>query len=567
MAKKNESLGEKALRYGKAYLFRGGAWGVGKEVADDIEEYREQALYDEYLSPMDDAWESKDYEQVIEIADAIINEDDIDEDIVRVATWRKARGYFNYACQRAVPNVSFLDERNRETLDLFEKSLGCFHDYGNQYGWDDEVIDWIMLIHDLLEELVDARNCAICLLDSENRDIRTKALEVYKSNTNILLEECGAFTESVDYSKRKYVFLGKDIQKIGGTYQWIDDERVIDWIFTLDQRPSDMVFPIGRPQPGLYMAHPVLTNRYYPMETAEEKLFMEKVIEFCWLVQCLGATEVSFHSNKGLSVSQGMESSRTIKADVGVKKVGVGGEYGNTQKYDEGNTLGQKVELVQRFTPQHQAYCPNDLVWLDSDSQWKMLVKQRLEGGIMEYNYKISSSETCQMSSNETNAVKANFEYMMVKVNGSYDSSLDQTFNHSEETEWSIHVEFASLEELSEDKTSGRNEGESQIEITDFEQEYLDMIKDCLEDGEIGIRERKLLDKIRVKNGISEERAKELEATLSPPQLTDDEKEYLEAFKDACEDGKVSDKQRRLLEKLRVMYGISEERSKQLEKL
>ena len=152
MAKKNESLGEKALRYGKAYLCRGGAWGVGKEVADDIEEYREQALYDEYLSPMDDAWESKDYEQVIEIADAIINEDDIDEDIVRVATWRKARGYFNYACQRAVPNVSFLDERNRETLDLFEKSLGCFHDYGNQYGWDDEVIDWIMLIHDSLEE-------------------------------------------------------------------------------------------------------------------------------------------------------------------------------------------------------------------------------------------------------------------------------------------------------------------------------------------------------------------------------------------------------------------------------
>ena len=49
-------------------------------------------------------------------------------------------------------------------------------------------------------------------------------------------------------------------------------------------------------------------------------------------------------------------------------------------------------------------------------------------------------------------------------------------------------------------------------------------------------------------------------------QLTDDKKGYLEAFKDACEDGKVSDKQRRLLEKLRVMYGISEERARELEK-
>lgn len=50
-------------------------------------------------------------------------------------------------------------------------------------------------------------------------------------------------------------------------------------------------------------------------------------------------------------------------------------------------------------------------------------------------------------------------------------------------------------------------------------------------------------------------------------QLTEDERDYLEAYKDACEDGKVSDKQRRLLEKLRVMYGISEARAKLLENM
>ena len=86
-----------------------------------------------------------------------------------------------------------------------------------------------------------------------------------------------------------------------------------------------------------------------------------------------------------------------------------------------------------------------------------------------------------------------------------------------------------------------------------------------IKDGEIGMRERQLLDKIRVKNGISEKRAQDLEASLSVPKLTDDEKEYLEAFKDACEGGKVSDKQRRLLEKIRVMYGISEERARDME--
>ena len=50
-------------------------------------------------------------------------------------------------------------------------------------------------------------------------------------------------------------------------------------------------------------------------------------------------------------------------------------------------------------------------------------------------------------------------------------------------------------------------------------------------------------------------------------QLTNDEKEYLEAYKDAYEDGIMSDKQRYLLDKLRMMYGISEERAREIEKI
>lgn len=698
MAKKNESLAEKALRYAGAFM-SGVAWGFGKEVIDDYKKQREdQSQTEEFFSQMDEAYRNNDYEEAIKLAEYVLSENDLEEEEIRVARWRKAKYYCRYAFQLLEDkNASFRDPKNKLACETINKAEDLFYEYGNEYGWDDDVVYWVMEINDSLEKPLRARNTAIYLINSEVDDYRKVAYDYYLKWTGSLLDE-HSFTEELSYTDRKYVFLGKDIQKIGGTYQWIDDKRVIDWIFTLDQRPPDMVFPLGRPQPGLYMAHPVLTDCYYPMETAEEKLFMEKVMEFCWLAQCLGATEVSFHSNKGLSVSQGMESTRNVKADVGVKKVGVGGEYGDTKKYNEDNSYGQKVELVQRFSPKYQAYCPNDLVWLDSDPQWKMLVKQRLEGGIMEFNYKISSSETCQMSSNETNAVKANFEYMMVKINGSYDSSTDRTFSNSEETEWSIHVEFAPLEELKEKKSNhnkqsetamkyyekldagtsltekerkdyatriqspfsikiegvhevekypeipmivgriwsgviGKNdrvvvvddeqeneaivfgigiynpvlkkfmlldeaeagdacgillqgvdaddlqegafiyklseysENDCHIEITDSEQEYLDMVKECMEDGEIGVRERKLLNKIRVKNGISEERAKELETTLIAQQLTDDEKEYLEAFRDACEDGIVSDKQRRLLEKLRVMYGISEERAQELEKM
>lgn len=512
-----------------------------------------EVLVKTYFSLIKELKGKNDFERVIGVADIVINLDGAEKEDVRAAKKYKAEAYLGIA----------LNDNNDNTNEVFAKVKELLFDYVNEYGWDDDIVQMEMMICGCTDAVLRARNAAIYLMNSENRTIRANALEYYNEFTKRQFEAIKSFVKGFPYNERKYVYIGKNIQRIGGTYQWIDDKRVIDWVFTIDQLPTDMVFPLGRPQPGLYMAHPVKTDHYYPMKGVEEALFMEKVGEFCWLVQCLGATEVSFHSNKGLSVSQGMGSTMNVNAELGVRKVSVGGGYSNNMKRDESYTSNRQVELVQHFSPKKQAYCPDDLIWLDSDPAWQRLLKQRLEGGIMEYTYKISSSETCQVSANEMEEVKANFEFIMVKANGSYNAATDNTFSRNEETEWSIYVKFAPLEELTGQNSSNTKDV---LNLSDDEAEYLDMVKECLEDGEIGVRERKLLDKIRVKNGISEKRAQELEETLCAPQLTDDEKEYLEAFKDACEDGKVSDKQRRLLEKLRVMYDISEERAKQLEK-
>lgn len=104
-------------------------------------------------------------------------------------------------------------------------------------------------------------------------------------------------------------------------------------------------------------------------------------------------------------------------------------------------------------------------------------------------------------------------------------------------------------------------------DYTTEEKEYLEELKECLADGEIGGSERRLLNKWRIKLGISEERAAELEASLQKPQLTEEEQEYLEAYQDAMEDGAISEKERRLLDKLMKMNNISEERAKEIEML
>ena len=100
------------------------------------------------------------------------------------------------------------------------------------------------------------------------------------------------------------------------------------------------------------------------------------------------------------------------------------------------------------------------------------------------------------------------------------------------------------------------------------EQEYIETLKEIIaEDGEITDRERRLLEKLRTKLGISESRAKELENALANPSLTAEEQEYLNEYKSIAADGEITDKERKLLDKIRKMSGISEKRAREIEKM
>ena len=105
-------------------------------------------------------------------------------------------------------------------------------------------------------------------------------------------------------------------------------------------------------------------------------------------------------------------------------------------------------------------------------------------------------------------------------------------------------------------------------EVTPEEQEYLDNLKDFLEDDEeITPRERKMLNRIRQTLGISEERAAELEASLAKPQLTEDEQEYLDMYREYAEKGEITEKERRRLDKFAQALGIKSDRIKEIEKV
>ena len=218
-----------------------------------------------------------------------------------------------------------------------------------------------------------------------------------------------------------------------------------------------------------------------------------------------------------------------------------------------------------------------------------------------DHEERIETRKSQVIENSELKQISLEVKNLIIRANGSWEQSMEEKFEAHENAVLSINVKFAPLDSLYEkniqveskvevineknetpvkqnklkglfsnikDIITGKNEISSNSSTSNNEQEYLDEVRACLEeDGKISSRERRLLNRIREKLGISEERALELESTLVQSQLTEDEQEYLEEYK-ACleEDGEITPKARRMLDRFRNRLGISEEKALEIEK-
>lgn len=476
-----------------------------------------------------------------------------------------------------------------ETIDTAMSCIEKAIEYASAYiDEDSSDYEWAVLekAH-IVRGCFTKRRLYIQSMGANDTDVRNIATDCYKEETDRMIrsmfdeylyfdfegfdekdrEECleileiQKFHNYIEYPQRQFIFIVPNVNKIAGCY---DDTDNINWVFTADRIPSDIRFPVGHPQPNtLYYCHPVKQDYYMPFDGAEKKLFHEKVHEFCYLMQCLGATEIVFHTVKGEKVTE--TSARELSASLGAGvKVNEGSvDYSGSASTSLASDSRHTMDVTQRFNPIDKPFCPEGLTWFASDEEWNTLVKQRLNGNLLSYNMRISSESTCQLSGNQKHAVKAAFSNLMAKVNSSFNYDDSFSYAKSEETEWEIHVMFKSIDEFNNSSTAIVDKSNA---LTKQEQEYYDELKDCLaEDGTITDRERKLLDKIRRMNGISEERACEIEQMLQP-KLSPEEQEYVDEYKEIISEGNISDRDRRYLDKIMKMNGISEERARELEK-
>ena len=344
-------------------------------------------------------------------------------------------------------------------------------------------------------------------------------------------------------------------------------------LLNIGQLPA-INFPMSHPKVNqTYIAHPYKTDSYLPIENYDYELLNDRLNEFFYFLQCLGATSITFETIEEKSKEEKNHSNTKVdiegKAKITEVKVGV--EYENAMNSSLRNYL--KMERTQTFNPTKRPYIPNDLVWYPNEFTWQRLAQQRLNGNFLSHNEVLSSSQTQTLSSSEIVDVNAELKMLFTSVKAGVHYQGEKDIKQNKDFSCRISVEFKPMEDFPEESTIIDITPEIVVEnvpklsLATDEVRYLEEVRFMLEDdGQIDERERTILERFRERYNITPERAKELEKqAIASQELTSEEQEYLSEYKNSLQDEAISEKERRLLNRLAMALGISEERVKELE--
>lgn len=368
------------------------------------------------------------------------------------------------------------------------------------------------------------------------------------------------FTKDKNYEDRKVIFIAKSIQDVAGYW---DDTHSINYIFTHDCIPSDIKFPLGRPNVNsLYIANPVKPDEYVPYDNYELTLLLDKTRELKRLLRSLGATEITSTTLRGTKIEEAEKAGFSVNAEAGLLGHKVRGGYSSEDGHNRMSSQGIKVDSIERLNSNEYPSLPEGLHWYDHDREWQDIVEARLHHNQLHFEQSISTKQVSSLNEQSQMNVNAAYEGLISHINVNYHREREFHVKTTEETMWRITAEFKPLSEFENNQNTKRDK--TAITDSSTEQEYIKAVKQFLENGEISEPERHFLNRKRDNLGISEQRALELEASLAT-QSTEDEQAYLNLYRKYAEAGELTEKQRLILDDAAKTYGLSSERVKQLE--
>ena len=214
-------------------------------------------------------------------------------------------------------------------------------------------------------------------------------------------------------------------------------------LLNIDNLPA-VNFPILHPKINhTYIVHPYKTDYYLPIENYDYELLNDRLNEFFYFLQCLGATSITFETVE----EERKEEKKYSNTKAGTK---VDIEYKSIMNSSLCNYL--KMERTQTFNPTKKPYIPDGLVWYPKEFTWQRLAQQRLNGNLLSHNEILSSSQTQTLNSSEIVDVNAELEMLFtsVELGVPYQGDIKQNKDFS----CRINVEFKPMNEFPEESVA-----------------------------------------------------------------------------------------------------------------
>lgn len=267
-------------------------------------------------------------------------------------------------------------------------------------------------------------------------------LSSYKSKLPTILKNPLAGIINEIYSNKNKDFFAKDyrVRKMFIPIEKIADISGGKVPEVLISELPNLVLPVGHPIPyEVYVGHPLDKNVYYPISSYQVELLKDKIHEFCYLVQCLGATELTIEAYNAAYSSKETNNRTDANAELGSFAKG---NYHNERKSKLYEEISNSMSVHQQFTPNKEPFVPEGLMWFQHEVSWQRMASQRLVGGLTFHEERMETKKVQMLENRELTQVKAQIKALFLKADFAYDSEEDSKFQQHENDTLSIKVKF-----------------------------------------------------------------------------------------------------------------------------
>ena len=413
-------------------------------------------------------------------------------------------------------------------------------------------------ILELMGKTTNSRNAYMKSLaeapEEQKYELQNRITKLEKANTDLW----NNYVLKVPYKERKYIMLVEDSKIKNCAVSGIT-------IFNSSNVPNCINFYDNMPLNNeLYIGHPYNPSVYIPYNQAEDILFQDKIQEFCYILQQLGAEEITITSLKGRKVNEINNKKEELEVAANA------GRFGNASLDIDSSTSNlmdrtshEQYDVKYVYDPINMPEMPSETIWYQNQPKWQRLVQSRIDGNTLEYTECISSKLKFFTSSSEKEDIKAKLKVLMANIEGRIYDEKEKQLREETETIWRVSVKFRSKKLLQKDTLPQPN---SVTALTNNEDEFLNEVRFCLDDdGIIDSEEQGYLDKVSQKLGLPQTKAQELQNSLISPQINDNERKYIEAISELTIDGKIPSSSLRIVERYRKLYEVSSQRAEELE--